>query len=122
MTRALTLALAASAILASAVAASVAAKPSLRLFPNPVRAGYALTLKGSADGCPVGDTVFVISRAFPAAHTFAGVSAVLTKVRAGGSFNTSTTIPSTKHAGVYGVTARCGGGNLGVLVQLHVTH
>jgi len=29
---------------------------------------------------------------------------------------------SVKHSGVYTVTARCGGGNLGVLVHLHVTH
>ena len=119
--RALTLVLAVFAILASAVAASVLAKPWLRLSPNPVKAGHALTLQGSADGCPVGDTVFVISRAFPATHTFAGVSAVLMRVRSGGFFRTSTTIPSMKHPGVYTVTARCGGGNLGVLVHLHVT-
>jgi hypothetical protein len=109
------------AVSVSAAAASPVAKPSLKLTPNPVKAGHALRVKGSADGCPVGDTVFVISHAFPATHKFAGVPAVLTKVRAGGAFHTSTTIPSKKRAGTYTVTARCGGGNLGVLVHLHVT-
>ena len=81
-----------------------------------------MTIKGSADGCPIGNTVFVISRAFPPTHKSAGVPAVLTKVRPGGSFHTSTTIGAAKRAGVYTVTARCGGGNLGVFVHLHVTH
>ena len=120
--RALTLIIVVLAVSVSAAAASPLAKPSLKLTPNPVRAGHALAVKGSAGGCPVGDTVTVISHAFSAKHTFAGVPAVLTKVRAGGSFHTSTTIPAGRRAGVYSVTARCGGGNLGVLVHLHVTH
>ena len=100
--------------------ASVAAKPSLKIIPNPVRAGHVVTIKGSADGCPVRDTVTLISHAFRATHRFAGVPAVLTKVRAGGLFRTTTTIPYGKH-GTYSVTARCGGGNLGVLFRLRVT-
>jgi hypothetical protein len=120
--RALTLALVLIAVSVSAAVASPLAKPSLKLSPNPVRAGHTLAVKGSAGGCPVGDTVFVISHAFPATHKFAGVPALLTKVHAGGSFHTSTTIPSKKRASVYSVTARCGGGNLGVLVRLHVTY
>jgi hypothetical protein len=93
----------------------------LAAAPNPVKAGRVLRISGSADGCPVGDTVFVLSHAFPATHRFAGVPAVLTRVRSGGSFQTQATIPATRHAGVYTVTARCGGGNLGVLVHLRVT-
>ena len=120
--RVLTLILVVLAASVSAAAGSLLARPSLKLTPNPVKAGHALAIRGSADGCPVGDTVTLISHAFPATHTFAGVPAVLTHVRAGGSFHTKTTIPSAKHAGVYSVTARCGGGNLGVLVHLHVTH
>ena len=120
--RALALVLVVFTGLVSTAAASSLAKPSLKLSPNPVKAGHTVAIKGSADGCPVGDTVTIISHAFPATHTFAGVPAVLTKVRAGGSFHTSTTIPSGKRVGVYSVTARCGGGNLGVLVHLHVTH
>jgi hypothetical protein len=70
----------------SAVAASPVAKPSLKLTPNPVKAGHALTVNGSADGCPVGDTVFVISHAFPTRHTFAGLPAVPNEGACGRSF------------------------------------
>src|ERR1700736_5920109 len=103
--RALTLALVLIAVAVSAAAASPLAKPSLKLSQNPVKAGHALTVNGSADGFPGRGTVFVISRAFPATHKFAGVPALLTKVRAGGSFHTSTTIPSGRAAGVYAATA-----------------
>jgi hypothetical protein len=99
----------------------VTAPISLSVAPNPVRAGYVLLIRGSADSCPVGDTVTVLSHAFPATHQFAGVPAVLTPVRAGGAFHTQTMIPSTKRTGTYSITARCGGGNLGVLVHLRVT-
>jgi hypothetical protein len=64
--------------------------------------------------------VFVISRAFPRVHVFAGVPAVWAKVRAGGHFRATTRIPVGRRLGRYGVTARCGGGNLGVLVRLTV--
>lgn len=94
----------------------------LSVAPNPVKAGHALSISGSADGCPAGNTVSVLSPAFPATHQFAGVPAVLTPVRSGGSFHAQTTIPTTQHAGVYKITARCAGGNLGVLVHLRVTH
>jgi hypothetical protein len=119
--RALTLVLVVFVASVSAAAASPLTKPSLKLTPNPVKAGHMVAIKGSADGCALGDTVTIISHAFSAKHTFAGVPAVLTSVRAGGSFHTSTTIPSSKRAGVYAVTGRCGGGNFGVIVHLHVT-
>jgi hypothetical protein len=64
--------------------------------------------------------VTIISRAFPRIHEFAGVPAVLAKVRAGGHFRATTTIPLRRRVGRYVVTARCGGGNLGVLVRLTV--
>jgi hypothetical protein len=92
----------------------------LAVAPNPVKPGHVLSISGSADGCPVGDTVTVLSHAFPATHQFAGVPAVLTAVRPGGSFHTRTTIPLATRARTYNVTARCGGGNLGVLVHLRV--
>lgn len=109
-----------SGVLAGVAAASGAAKPSLSVAPNPVRAGRAVAIKGSAAGCPVGDTVTVLSRAFPATHEFAGVPAVLATVRNDRAFQTATVIPKSKR-GNYTVTARCGGGNLGVLVHLRVT-
>jgi hypothetical protein len=97
-----------------------ASAPSLVLVPTSVRAGHAVRIHGSADGCPVGDTVFVLSRAFPRTHEFAGVPAVLAKVRAGGAFRAQTVIPRRRRPGRYGVTARCGGGNLGVSATLTV--
>ena len=120
--RPLTLGLVLLATSVSVAAASRQTRPSLRITPNPVKAGHMVAIMGSADDCPAGDTVTVISHAFSARHSFAGVPAVLTRVKAGGAFRASTRIPAGKHAGVYGVTARCGGGNLGVLVRLRVRH
>jgi hypothetical protein len=110
------------AALATAVCAGAAgaSAPSLSLSPTTVRAGNLVRISGSADGCNVGNTVFVISRAFPHTHEFAGVSAVLAKVRTGGRFSATTRIPRSRRPGRYGVTARCGGGNLGVLAHLRV--
>jgi hypothetical protein len=92
----------------------------LTLTPAIVHRGGTVHIKGNADGCTVGNTVFVISRAFVHTHEFAGVSAVLAKVRAGGQFRATTVIPRKRKPGRYNVTARCGGGNLGVLVHLTV--
>lgn len=93
---------------------------ALRVTPNPVKAGHLATITGSAGDCPPGQTVTVISSAFSAVHEFAGVPAVSTTVRKGGAFWKSTTIPASRRAGAYSVTARCGGGNLGVAVDLRV--
>jgi len=79
-----------------------------------------VTIRGNADGCPVGDTVSVLSRAFAPTHEFAGVPAVLARVRSGGVFRATTRIPRTRRHGSYVVTARCGGGNLGVARHLVV--
>lgn len=98
----------------------IASAPSLTLIPSSVKRGHTVLIKGSADGCNVGNTVFIISRAFVHTHEFAGVSAVLAKVRYGGTFRVTTRIPATRRPGRYGVTARCGGGNLGVLKHLTV--
>ena len=62
----------------------------------------------------------VISHAFPRTHEFAGVPAVLARVRGDGHFRATTRIPRHKRSGRYGVTARCGGGNLGVIAWLTV--
>jgi hypothetical protein len=102
------------------VAAARAAPPSLSVSPPTVRAGKVVKIKGSADGCRAGNTVFILSRAFVRTHEFAGVPAVLATVRAGGSFRASTTIPRSQRSGRYSVTARCGGGNLGVTARLRV--
>ncbi len=79
-----------------------------------------VTIKGSAGDCRVGNTVSLLSRAFVHTHEFAGVPAVLARVRAGGSFHGTTAIPRTRMRGRYVVTGRCGGGNLGVTAHVRV--
>jgi hypothetical protein len=118
MKRILVAGAAACALAASGVANASA--PSLTLRPSSVKRGHAVLIKGSADGCAVGNTMTIISRAFVHTHDFAGLPAVLAKVRHGGTFRVTTRIPARKKPGRYGVTARCGGGNLGVLKHLRV--
>lgn len=111
-----------AAIFASAVASATAApeKVFLAVTPGVVYQGQQVRVHGNAGSCPVGDTVTLISRAFAKVHEFAGFPAVLTKVRSGGAFHVTTRIPLHRHSGLYGIVARCGGGNLGVAANLRV--
>jgi hypothetical protein len=110
-----------SAFLAApALAAPLLAPPSLRLLPSTVAQGGSLTIVGAALGCALGNDVVVLSRAFSPRREFAGVPAAVTSVRAGGRFRTRATIPRTRRPGTYVVTARCGGGNLGIARTLTV--
>jgi hypothetical protein len=118
MTAALSIAATLAATLC--VAAATAAPASLSVLPTTVRAGGVVKINGSADGCRTGNTVSILSRAFVHTHQFAGVPDVLAQVRAGGSFRVRTTIPRLRTRGRYVVTARCGGGNLGVTAHLRV--
>jgi hypothetical protein len=102
-----------------ALIAAVAA-PHLTVSPAAVTPGHVVIVRGTADGCPVGDAVTIISGAFAHTHDFAGQPAIFARVRAGGKFGIRTRIPPTKGPGKYDVTARCAGGNLGVLVRLTV--
>ena len=104
----------------AAVGTATAARPSLTVAPSVARPGQAVVIRGNADGCPRGDTVFVISRAFAPRHEFAGVPAVLARVQPGGLFRATTRIPLTRRPSTYTVTGRCGGGNLGILRKLVV--
>jgi hypothetical protein len=119
MTRLLAL-LAALAGIGAAAAAAAPAGVSLSVTPSTVHRGHLVTIRGNAGSCPVGDTVTVMSRAFPRVHEFAGIPAVLTRVRAHHLFHATTRIPAHKAPGRYVVTARCGGGNLGVSPHLKV--
>jgi hypothetical protein len=110
----------ACALLVAGASPAVAARPSLVVSPATVKRGATVQIRGNADGCRAGNTVFVLSRAFPRTHEFAGVPAVLVRVRRGGVFRATTTIPRRRRPGRYGVTARCGGGNLGVMAHLTV--
>lgn len=94
---------------------------SLTVTPRTVRRGGTILLQGVAGGCTAGDTVTIVSRAFPATHSFAGVPAVFGSVGSAGRFSAKTYVPPARAAGTYTVTARCGGGNLGVTARVIVT-
>jgi hypothetical protein len=64
--------------------------------------------------CAAGDTVTLISNAFLGHVTFAGVGAVTTPVDATGHYRVVVAVRTVVHPGTYTITARCGGGNLGV--------
>jgi hypothetical protein len=118
MSRATIVAVAVVALFSSS--AAFAAPPSLTVGPASVHRGHHVIIRGNADGCPTGDAVTIISRAFAHTHDFAGVPAVFALVRSGGKFGVRPRIPSTRAVGSYSVSARCGGGNLGVTATIHV--
>src|SRR5206468_11876227 len=101
-------------------AAAFAASVFRLVSPSTVHRGARVDIIGSAGDCPRGDAVTIISRAFPRIHEFAGVPAVFATVGANGRFHASTRIPLGRRVGKYVVTARCGGGNLGVATPLRV--
>ena len=114
--------------LASAVASGldVSRKTSsvtvaLTVKPHIVKRGGTVLVSGVAGGCTAGDQVTVSSRAFAGSNTFAGVPAVLAQVGSAGRFSATARIPATRRPGTYLLTARCGGGNLGVSARLAVT-
>jgi len=94
-------------------------RPALHVYPTVAAPGARVHLTGNAGDCPRGDAVFILSRAFTG-HVFAGVGGVRTAVRAGGSFAAYARVRLHARAGVYVITARCGGGNLGVSPHLRV--
>ena len=96
-------------------------RASLTVTPRTVRRGGMVLVTGVAGGCTAGDTVTIISHAFPATHSFAGVPAVFASVGSAGRFSAKTYVPAARAAATYAITARCGGGNLGVSAHLTVT-
>src|SRR5437762_2487116 len=106
-------------LVAGVTTAYAATRPSLHVSPSIVSAGGRVTVTGNADGCPRGDTVTIISHAFPG-HAFAGIGAIFARVRARGAFSAYGRVRSNARRGRYGITARCGGGNLGVIAYLRV--
>jgi len=114
------LAAAAVAVVALLAGPALAAGATIHVHPTSVPAGGTVTVSGSVPGCPVGDQVTLISKAFVHTHDFAGLPAIFTPVKPGGTFSTTTRIPSTRTPGTYGITGRCGGGNLGVEATLRV--
>ena len=111
---------AATATVSAALAAGAVSRASITATPTIVKRGHSVVVHGSAGGCPRGDAVTLLSRAFVHTHDFAGVAAVYARVRANGRFGVTTRIPATRHPARYTVTGRCGGGNLGVEAHLTV--
>jgi hypothetical protein len=79
------------------------------------------TTSPSGGHCAQGDSVTLISNAFVGHATFAGEGALLTPVDSAGRFRVSTTVFTIVRPGTYSITARCGGGNLGVQATLVVS-
>jgi hypothetical protein len=71
-------------------------------------------------GCDRGETVTLISGAFSHRHDFAGLPAIFTTVRRSGLLSRRTRIPRGRNPGLYHVTARCAGGNIGVSARVRV--
>ena len=99
-------------------APAFASTPRLAVSPATAAPGAAVRVSGNAGSCPVGDTVTAISRAFPG-HAY-GQGTLTGKVRAGHSFSFAGKVRSGLKPGRYAVTARCGGGNLGVVAHVRV--
>src|SRR5207302_4136413 len=83
------------AITIAALAAAPAAATSRRLqvSPSAVHRGGTARVHGSLPGCPRGDDVTLISRAFGGHGSFAGVPAVYARMGAGGVYSTRVRIP-----------------------------
>jgi hypothetical protein len=88
----------------------------LRVRPTSVARGGYVTVSGGR--CLAGDTVYLISRAF-IGNAFVEHS-VATTARANGTFSRRVHIRRRIPARRYGITARCGGGNLGVVAYVRV--
>jgi hypothetical protein len=104
-------------MVAPAAAAPVA---SLRVSPGTAQAGGSVQVSGR---CEANTSGFALSHAFlhDSTHDFAGVGAVAFTTNAAGSFAATATIPVSITPGSYLVSARCGGGNIGVTATLVVT-
>jgi hypothetical protein len=104
------------------LAAPVAAAPatSLSVSPTSEAAGGSVQVSGT---CEANTSGSALSHAFlhDATHDFAGVGAVPFQTDGAGSFSVTAEIPSSIAPGSYEVTARCGGGNLGLTATVIVT-
>lgn len=113
--------MAATVVVALGVVAGAAAASHVKLAvtPSTVSAGAPVRVTGNASPCRAGNTVFAISRAFPGKQ-FGGEGALSGRVASGGSFSIRGHVRAGLKPGRYAVTARCGGGNLGVTAYVRV--
>jgi hypothetical protein len=98
----------------------LAAGAFLRVSPSTAHPGSVVIFTGSvAQGCARGDEVTLISRLFPG-RAFGGEGAVTARVGTQGRFTRRFSVRAGTVRRTYVVTARCGGGNLGVEARLRV--
>jgi len=108
---------ASAAVAALVLAGTVAgATPRLTVQPKSIALGGVVTVSGR--GCRAGDLVYLISPPF-VGHAFVAHS-VAARARSNGSFSRRVRIRTSIRPGRYLITARCGGGNLGVFAALRV--
>jgi hypothetical protein len=101
-------------------ATEAVAATEINVRPAGAYGGEVVRVFGTADGCAPGNTVTLISRAFSRRQEFAGVPAITDEAGANGRFSKRTRIPRRRRPGRYGITGRCGGGNLGVTAYLRI--
>jgi hypothetical protein len=107
----------ATAVVALVLAGTLAAAtPRISVHPASIARGGTVMVSGR--GCRAGDLVYLISPPF-VGHAFVAHS-VATRARSNGSFSRNVRIRTSIRAGRYLITARCGGGNLGVAAHLRV--
>ena len=104
---------------------SPASAATLAVSPSSVTAGAQVTVSGDVlangqPGCTVPGDVTLVSDAFAGLGEFAGVGATTTQADAVGNFSTTVMLSSSIAPGTYDISARCGGGNLGVPATLTV--
>lgn len=121
MTRTLMLLLAALAALAVATSAlgSATSTASLNVRPGTVKPAGAVHIWGNAGSCAAGRKLVALSAAFPE-YSF-GVGGVTGPVRADHTFSFWRHLRGNVPPGGYSVSARCGGGNLGVTAHVQVS-
>jgi hypothetical protein len=108
-------ALAVAAALLHSATPAVAEACFLRVSPTVVTPDASVRVVGK--GCRSGDEVFIISRVHrERLRGFGGATARTTRTR---TFAASERVRA-KARGIYHVTVRCGGGNLGVSARLRV--
>ena len=103
-----------------------AAAVALDATPSSVAVGGTVTISGDVlvngtPSCQLPGPVTVISHVFDGLGEFAGVGAVFVNVDSTGHYSQAVTLKTSVPAGTYQVTARCGGGNLGILRTITVS-
>ena len=94
----------------------VAAQGTLTASPSTVKRGATVTFSGGT--CTAGSQAILLSKVFPG-HAY-GVGSITAKVGSNGRFSRAFAVPTSVADGNYSVTARCGGGNLGVVAHVRV--